>query len=123
MSSSHHFPLIAANDDVPLRLKPTCPAAPVPAGGSNGVSPGLFQWTAWTRRAPAEVYACRGSATALWGGAGRGARAPGPPAWTSALDTELSWQIPEPAAVILTGRASTVPQVSCTPAEQLGLID
>lgn len=56
----------------------------------------------------------RESATALWGGAGQDVRAPGPPAWTSALDTELSWQTPEPAAVIPTGQAMTALQVSAS---------
>ena len=54
----------------------------------------------------------RESATALLVGAGQDVKAPGPPAWTSALDTELSWQTPEPAAVIPTGQAMTAPQVS-----------
>lgn len=56
----------------------------------------------------------RETATALWDGEGQDARAPGPPAWTSALDTELSWQTPEPAAVIPTGQATTAPQVSAS---------
>lgn len=38
-------------------------------------------------------------------------RAPGPPAWTSALDMVLSWQTPEPAAVIPTGQAMIALQV------------
>lgn len=53
----------------------------------------------------------RESATALWGGEDQDVRAPGPPAWTSALDTELSWQTREPAAVIPTGQAMTALQV------------
>lgn len=56
----------------------------------------------------------RESATALWGGAGQDVRAPGRPAWTSALDMELSWQTPEPAAVIPAGRAMTALQVSAS---------
>lgn len=52
------------------------------------------------------------SATALWDGAARDVRAPGRPAWTSALDTERSWQTPEHAAAIPTGPARTAPQVS-----------
>lgn len=54
----------------------------------------------------------RESVTALSGGEGQDVRALGPPAWTSALDTELSWQTQEPAAVIPTGQAMTVLQVS-----------
>lgn len=54
----------------------------------------------------------RESATALSGGAGQDVRVPGPPAWISALDTELSWQTPEPAAVIPTGLATTALQVN-----------
>lgn len=56
----------------------------------------------------------RESATALWVGAGQDVRAQGPPAWTSALDMELSWQTPEPAAVIPTGQAMTALQVSAS---------
>lgn len=83
-------------------------------GVSNIVSLELFQWTAWTQHAQAEGYVCRESATALWGGAGQDVRAPGPPAWTSAPDMALSWQILEPAAVILTGQAMTALQVSAS---------
>lgn len=54
----------------------------------------------------------RESATVLLGGEGQDVKALGPPAWTSALDMELSWQTQEPAAVIPTGRAMTAPQVS-----------
>lgn len=54
----------------------------------------------------------RESATALWAGEGQDVRAPGPPAWTSALDMELSWQTLEPAAVIPIGQAMTALQVS-----------
>ncbi|TKS80689.1 Teneurin-4 [Collichthys lucidus] len=68
------------------------------------------KWIAWTQHAQAEGYVSRESATALWGGAGQDVRARGPPAWTSALDMELSWQTPEPAAVIPTGRAMTALQ-------------
>lgn len=53
----------------------------------------------------------RESATALWVGADQDARAPGPPAWTSVPDMELSWQRRGPAAAIPTGRATTAPQV------------
>lgn len=70
-----------------------------------------FQWTAWTQPAQAEECASRESATALWGGEGQDVRAPGPPAWTSALDMALSWQTPEPAAVIPTGQAMIALQV------------
>lgn len=80
--------------------------------GDCCVSLKLFQWTAWTRRAQAEGYVSRESATALWDGVAQDVRAPGPPAWTSALDTELSWQTLEHAAVILTGQAMTALQVS-----------
>lgn len=38
-------------------------------------------------------------------------KAPGPPAWTSALDMALSWQTPGPAAVIPTGPAMIALQV------------
>lgn len=54
----------------------------------------------------------RESATALLGGVGQDVRVPGPPAWISALDTELSWQTLEPAAVIPTGPATTALQVN-----------
>ena len=84
------------------------------AGVSNVFSLGPFQWTAWTRRAQGEGYVSRGSATALSGGEGQDVRVPGPPAWTSALDTGLSWQTPEPAAVIPIGRAMTALQVSAS---------
>lgn len=73
------------------------------------------QWTAWTPRARAEGCASRESATALWVGAGQDVRAPGPPAWTSAPDTEPSWRRRGPAAVIPTGRATTAPQVRPPP--------
>lgn len=71
----------------------------------------FYQWTVWTRRARAEGCASTESATASWAGAGLDARAPGRPAWTSALDMEPSWQTPEPAAVTPTGRATTALQV------------
>lgn len=71
----------------------------------------FVQWTAWTPRAQAEGCASRESATALWVGADQDVRAPGPPAWTSAPDMELSWQRRGPAAAIPTGRATTAPQV------------
>lgn len=54
----------------------------------------------------------KASATASWAGAGPDVKAPGLPAWTSALDMELSWQTPEPAAVTPTGPAMTALQVS-----------
>lgn len=54
----------------------------------------------------------RESATASSAGEDRDVKAPGPPAWTSALDMELSWQTVEPAAAIPTGRATTALQVS-----------
>lgn len=79
---------------------------------SNTFSLEPFQWTAWTQHAQAEGYVSKESATALWGGEGQDVRAPGPLAWTSALDTVLSWQTQEPAAVIPTGQAMTAPQVS-----------
>lgn len=79
------------------------------------LEPPSVQWTAWTPRARAEGCASRESATALWVGAGQDVRAPGPPAWTSAPDTEPSWQRRGPAAAIPTGRATTAPQVRPPP--------